>query len=412
MGIKKSDSRKALDVDIAKSSDIAKSPLSRSVVRESKSVGRREKERAILFKLVEYYIKTGRPVGSHTLQEETSLEMSSATIRNYFVSLEEEGYLKQQHTSGGRIPLAKAYHAYARFCLDEIQEKEPVVHSNWFHGEIDSIEPTELVSSIQKIATKVAEKSGLACVMSAPRFDQDSVVNVKYIHIDASRILAVVITEFGLIHTSVLSIDGMNASIVKKAERFSHMHRFKETIEEDLFEESELPILRKIYQETMASYFIMYSSMSHEDLFKAGFSCLFSYPEFQEGALLRPALSLFENSAMLRGLLRESVRNEGLRFWIGSDLEPYCASAPVELSLISVPYYIGGKAAGALALMGPMRILYKEVFTRLQEAAMSLSSLLSKALIKHRITFRMAESTNMVVQPQEVFKLEFCKKDS
>ena len=61
-------------------------------------------KRKVLIGLVEYFIKTGKPVGSNTLKETGFGDLSSATIRNYFAHLETEGYLTQQHSSGGRIP--------------------------------------------------------------------------------------------------------------------------------------------------------------------------------------------------------------------------------------------------------------------------------------------------------------------
>lgn len=78
-----------------------------------KKPGRDDRERKVLLGLVDYYIKTGKPVGSNTLKESGFGDLSSATIRNYFARLEEEGYLMQQHSSGGRIPTHSAYRIYA-----------------------------------------------------------------------------------------------------------------------------------------------------------------------------------------------------------------------------------------------------------------------------------------------------------
>ena len=72
-----------------------------------------QRERLILFGLVELYLQTGKPIGSNTLKENGFDALSSATIRNYFTKLEEEGYVLQQHSSGGRIPSALAFKAYA-----------------------------------------------------------------------------------------------------------------------------------------------------------------------------------------------------------------------------------------------------------------------------------------------------------
>lgn len=57
------------------------------------SLKKQEKENHILLGLVELYIKTGKPIGSNTLKESGFDHLSSATIRNYFFKLEEQGFL-------------------------------------------------------------------------------------------------------------------------------------------------------------------------------------------------------------------------------------------------------------------------------------------------------------------------------
>ena len=62
--------------------------------------------------VTEGYIRSARPVASKFIAER--LKVSSATVRNDFSALEEEGYLHQPHTSAGRVPTARAYESYAR----------------------------------------------------------------------------------------------------------------------------------------------------------------------------------------------------------------------------------------------------------------------------------------------------------
>ena len=66
----------------------------------------------ILKYIVDYYIKTAQPVGSHTLIEEYNLPYSSATIRNEMSELEHMGLIEKTHTSSGRIPSTKGYKYY------------------------------------------------------------------------------------------------------------------------------------------------------------------------------------------------------------------------------------------------------------------------------------------------------------
>ena len=79
-----------------------------------KRVGKQDRERKVLLGLVEYYIQTGKPVGSNALKEAGFGDLSSATIRNYFANLEEAGYLTQSHSSGGRIPTFLGYRIICR----------------------------------------------------------------------------------------------------------------------------------------------------------------------------------------------------------------------------------------------------------------------------------------------------------
>ena len=77
-----------------------------------------ERRAAILRLIIEYYIKTGEPIGSKTLCNLLPYAVSSATIRNEMAHLSNLGYLEQRHTSGGRVPGKNAY----RFYVDHLME--------------------------------------------------------------------------------------------------------------------------------------------------------------------------------------------------------------------------------------------------------------------------------------------------
>ena len=70
---------------------------------QPKKPSKDQREKLVLLGLVELYLNYGKPVGSNTLRENGFEALSSATIRNYFAKLEEAGFLKQQHSSGGEF---------------------------------------------------------------------------------------------------------------------------------------------------------------------------------------------------------------------------------------------------------------------------------------------------------------------
>ncbi len=71
-----------------------------------------DRQKQLLSAIVELYTKTAVPVGSQALLEHYDFGVSSATLRNDMVTLEEEGYLYQPHVSAGRIPTDLGYRMY------------------------------------------------------------------------------------------------------------------------------------------------------------------------------------------------------------------------------------------------------------------------------------------------------------
>jgi len=66
----------------------------------------------LLNRVIEEYIATAEPVSSKSLASSGQFDVRSATIRNEMADLEDAGLLAQLHTSGGRVPTARAYRLY------------------------------------------------------------------------------------------------------------------------------------------------------------------------------------------------------------------------------------------------------------------------------------------------------------
>ena len=66
----------------------------------------------VLRAIVEDYVATQEPVGSKALVERHQLRVSAATVRNDMAALEDEGYLRQPHTSAGRVPTDRGYRLF------------------------------------------------------------------------------------------------------------------------------------------------------------------------------------------------------------------------------------------------------------------------------------------------------------
>ena len=76
-----------------------------------------ERQREILFAIIEQYAELAVPVGSVTLAK--LFDVSSATIRAEMARLESFGLIAQPHTSAGRIPTDAGYRLYVNSLVEE-----------------------------------------------------------------------------------------------------------------------------------------------------------------------------------------------------------------------------------------------------------------------------------------------------
>lgn len=77
-----------------------------------------DRQAKILQAIIEQYAEVASPVGSSLLAK--LFDVSSATIRSEMVALERNGYIKQPHTSAGRVPTDKGY----RFYVNQLSESQ------------------------------------------------------------------------------------------------------------------------------------------------------------------------------------------------------------------------------------------------------------------------------------------------
>ncbi len=83
--------------------------------------GLTSRQTQILKTIIDEYIETALPVGSENLDKKFNLGVSPATIRNEMVALTRAGYLKQPHTSSGRVPTPLAMKFYINQLMEEKQ---------------------------------------------------------------------------------------------------------------------------------------------------------------------------------------------------------------------------------------------------------------------------------------------------
>lgn len=364
-----------------------------AVIKKSKKDAR---ERKVLLGLVDCYLKTGKPVGSNTLKEAGFEELSAATLRNYFAHLEEDGYLVQQHISGGRIPTNAAYRLYAN---EYMQERQISPHEESLLNGLRLNETREIAAYLQNAAELLSTLTHGAVFLSAPRFDNDYIIDLKLVSIDHSRCLCVIVTDFGVIRSELLQTDKkLSAFAVKRIESYFHW-RLTGHDKPENFEKEEEVLAQKFYNELMVRYIVSYSNFSDEELLRTGFSKLLIYPDFQDSKALADSLALFENTQRIRLLIRECYKANDLKCWIGEELAPYSSLNP-NCTVLAIPYLINQKVAGVVGILGPVRMPYIQLIGIMRTFSASISEALTRNIYKFKITFRQPHNDPCVLTEQ------------
>lgn len=356
-----------------------------------------ERKKKVLIGLIEHYLDTFKPVGSNSLKDCGFEDLSSATIRNYFAQLEEEGYLTQQHSSGGRIPTAKSFRFYAKEFSEEtfIEPSKKAVLEKY-----KRLEVREIAKYLREAAQELSNLTDCAIFLSAPRFDNDFLTDIKVVTIDHNRCLCILISDFGIIRTEVLYTDHKMSTFEAKRIESYFQWRLQSQNKPENLQPQEEALAHKFYTEIMVRYLVSYSNFIDEDIFTTGFSHLLHYPELRDAASLASTLSLFENANSMRLLFRDCMKQNSLRYWIDDDLSAF-TQTPSNNAVLLFPYYINQAPIGAIGLLGPLRIPYRQLFGILRYFSECVSEGLTKNIYKFKLSFRKPSANSSALLEHE-----------
>ena len=117
-----------------------------------------ERQKEILFAIVEEYSEMATPVGSVTLAK--LFDVSSATIRAEMARLENLGLIAQPHTSAGRIPTDAGYRLYVNSMTEEVDreiDSEPDYYESPLQIKINT--PPSLDRSAHALEMRVSSQA-------------------------------------------------------------------------------------------------------------------------------------------------------------------------------------------------------------------------------------------------------------
>ncbi len=335
-----------------------------------------ERERQVFLSIVQTFIECAEPVGSRYLSKFTELKLSSASIRNVMMDLEEKGLIRQPHTSAGRVPTDWGYRLYVDSLLDV---------ANLSHAEKQLIEDqlSKFTNDVDRVVVHASQVLGHISnqlgVILAPRFQQGKIEKIELVPLADTKVLFVLSIKAGLVKTVIVEIEpevspslleainsilnermhGISVGELQQSfdERFRDLDDKSKTILSVLKEKSE----KLVTFETQTDFYI------------AGTRSLLQQPEYSSREKIGAILDLIDRRDILVRVLTEHPE-QGISIVIGEenkeDLMKNC-------SVITTTYTLQD-TVGTIGIIGPTRMPYEKIIGLVKFMSETLGYLISR----------------------------------
>ncbi|TFH42943.1 MAG: heat-inducible transcription repressor HrcA [Chrysiogenales bacterium] len=320
-----------------------------------------ERETSILQAVVYEHISTGRPVGSRSFVQKYSFSISPATMRNVMFDLESMEFVKQPHTSAGRIPTDKGYRFYVNSLLDSyhfsLKDRVISVKEEAVRREV------QLDKIFSLITRMLSSESRYAAIMLTPRFDFTVVKRIVLVPMDNNEVLFILVTRTGMVLTRKVMI----SSTVPQDELYDYSKYLTGELSGYSINEIRDTVFNRLRKEKaegmnkeMALDIAQLAIADYEEpnLHVDGIENLLKIPEMVEEGRLQSLLSIIEEKNILRRILERALENEGVWTLIGEEIDEERVTG---CSMVSTSYKIGNKLVGAIGVIGPTRMDYEKV---------------------------------------------------
>lgn len=318
-----------------------------------------ERKKQILLSAIDDYIKDASPITSGAVKDKHINDVSSATLRNELNALEAMGFLKQLHTSGGRVPTTEGYRYYVSTLLENF---------NVSGEQLKRVQKalSERTGSLKDILSSVAglvsEATNYPTVIIANGYDKLFIESIKIIPLLSGEALVLFKTPSGIINNSIKTIateqqcDEASVYLTKK---------FKgKTIGELLNGEIIYTSLAEVENfkciiDNLILGMKKFINRKSIDVRSSKANNLLDENEAQSVKETKKILNLLDDEEGLCEVIGES--DNDLTITLGDENKNLQGCA-----LIKAPIVINGTQVGQMAVLGPERMDYSSIASALK----------------------------------------------
>lgn len=318
----------------------------------------------ILEAVVAEHIDTAQPVGSSAVLQSTDMGVSPATVRTEMVSLEREGYLAQPHTSAGRIPTDKGY----RYFVDHLQTGTLGTAQRLEVSEFFANVRGEMESVLEQTSQLLTRLTAYTAVIVGPSHSQASISFIQLVRLEARHLLLVAVFADGSVsrHTVLPSHD-VTFEDAAEASRQLQTLLVGTVLSDSVQMPSGSDAPATLVRDAVATLHAERPRVEGESVYIGGSSRI---AESYDGVgTVREVLSILEKELLVVSLVQDII-DKGLSVAIGAETghETLATSA-----VVVAPVTVDGETIGAVGVLGPARMKYRESISAVQTVSQELT---------------------------------------
>ncbi len=369
-----------------------------------------KRHQQILWATIRQYISTAEPVGSKTLVDGYNLNISPATIRSGFATLEKAGFLYQPHTSSGRIPSDSGYRLYVDRSIqpspDIGRQVEELLADklDWDGWSLEAI----LRGAVEVLATL----SGYITMITLPQTRRSTVKHIQLVRVEATKIMVIVVWDAYETQSILMQLPQdlhclMNEDLLDRelqvlSNFLNSQLRGRSGLEVMKLDWSKLvgaasPLEHPAFQQYVDLISTLLTDLSRKSkpihssqIMICGIAEVLGQPEFSQLHQVKTLLHLLE-----------SEQDKIWQLIFNPDLDSYCAGVASNLekpqpkiairiggenplkpmqtcTLISTNYLQDSVPVGSIGILGPKRMLYENAIALVQSSASYISAAISQ----------------------------------
>ena len=315
------------------------------------------REDAVFEVIVELFLTTGQPVASREVAARKGQRLSSASIRSVMAHLEELGLLMRPHPSAGCTPTDRGL----RYHIDRnIRNSRPspalrrkVKDRFWQAGPVR-------VDDLGWVAGLAADLTREAGVALRPVGEDPILESLALVPLGGDMALGLIVTADRWVEKRVVHLKGQVRKIDLGALAADVTRRFSgqgvESVRERLC--GEIPEMLGFSNEECQFLQEIFQDPGDGEVQVAGADNLFQNEAFSEVGRIRSVVRVLEDHPRLAGEWRRALRTAATRVFIGKE-SPLTAGG--NLGMVATLFYRDGHTVGAVGIVGPRRMTYKNV---------------------------------------------------